>query len=62
MDSEIITNDDIDRLISMTVELNKAKEEYISKIMRLTGIKYSEAGLWLDKLIAIHSLPKLNIK
>lgn len=51
-------NDDIAKLIDMAIEFNKAKETGIAKIMKITGKKYSEVKSWLDKIIAVNSLPK----
>lgn len=51
-------NDDIAKLIEMQIEINKAKEAEISKIMKLSGKKYSKAKLWLDKIIAVNSTAK----
>ena len=51
-------NDDIAKLIEMQIEINKVKEAEISKIMKLSGKKYSEVKLWLDKIIAVNSTAK----
>ena len=51
-------NDDIAKLIEMQIEINKAKEVNILKIMKLSGKTYSEAKLWLDKIIAVNSTAK----
>lgn len=54
-------NKNISEIIEKEKELSRLKEEEIIKIMKITGKEYSEASLWLDKLIAINLLPKLNI-
>ena len=51
-------NDDIAKLIEMQIKINKAKEVEISKIMKLSGKSYSEAKLWLDKIIAVNLTAK----
>ena len=57
----IMLNDRISEIIEKEKELSRLKEEEIIRVMKITGQEYSEVSLWLDKLIAINSLPKLNI-
>lgn len=51
-------NDDIAKLIDMAIELNKAKEVEIKKIMKITGDNYSKAKSWLNRIIKVNSSPK----